>query len=654
MWRRFRNVQCPAACASLWRLPSPLAMTHVRWWRGQSGHESTDYNECVVLCVEGFVCLAHRSVLEQGRGQKCTQDPDPLCKRKCKCVFFFFTEIILGQKQLHQNTISSKTTFIKNHFHQIAHFHQKTNSSKTVFIQNHVRQKTFSSKNTSPKNPFIQSTFIQIRFLCVEGWFGGWECGVGPVGCGWSGGWSRWQEVLHQEVLHQQNFVLNFFFVFHPKCLVSVEVLGSDFGTQRLSIRRCSIRKFSISEMFFSIFFFASNVSSRLTFWGQVLAHRGSPSGGSPSGGSPSARFRPQFFFFPPKCLVSVDVLGSSFGTQRLSIRRFSIRRFSISKISCSILFFSLPPKCLVSVGVLGSSSGTQSSPSGGSPSGGSPSARFRPQFFFLVPKCRVSVWVLGSDFGTQRLCIRRFSIRRFSIRRFSISKISSSFFFSLNVAPAFRFCVSCEFYSSGAEYKFCFCTLYFCVRSEFVCCLLVGRSVGWLVGWRMQAHSIFDKVSNISLLDSMTNCLATWICRSISFRHWFGDDFSVIDLFMDFLSPRPADQVMSPILSVMHLVTTFSVIDLMTDYLATWICRPTFVTNSFRHGFDDEFSRHFERSSVFLCIQKCKQWVPLTASQRRHRKGGDCGDFCQRMLPWTSLPSHVRRACCHRQKEFP
>ena len=35
---------CPrlAACASLWRLPSPVAMTHVRWLHSQRGHESTD------------------------------------------------------------------------------------------------------------------------------------------------------------------------------------------------------------------------------------------------------------------------------------------------------------------------------------------------------------------------------------------------------------------------------------------------------------------------------------------------------------------------------------------------------------------------------------------------------------------------------------
>ena len=42
---------CPAACASLWRQPSLLAMTHMRWVHGQSGHQSTGYTQSVVpLC----------------------------------------------------------------------------------------------------------------------------------------------------------------------------------------------------------------------------------------------------------------------------------------------------------------------------------------------------------------------------------------------------------------------------------------------------------------------------------------------------------------------------------------------------------------------------------------------------------------------------
>ena len=37
----------PAACASLWRQPSSLAMTHMRWRWAQCGHESTDFT---LLC----------------------------------------------------------------------------------------------------------------------------------------------------------------------------------------------------------------------------------------------------------------------------------------------------------------------------------------------------------------------------------------------------------------------------------------------------------------------------------------------------------------------------------------------------------------------------------------------------------------------------
>ena len=59
---------CRAACASLWRQPSPLAMIHMRWRWSQSGHESTDCTHCVVLYVGGLQAPAHRQVLEQGRG----------------------------------------------------------------------------------------------------------------------------------------------------------------------------------------------------------------------------------------------------------------------------------------------------------------------------------------------------------------------------------------------------------------------------------------------------------------------------------------------------------------------------------------------------------------------------------------------------------
>ena len=43
-----KKCPCPAACASLWRLPVSLAMTHLRWLHGQGGHESTDNTLSVV------------------------------------------------------------------------------------------------------------------------------------------------------------------------------------------------------------------------------------------------------------------------------------------------------------------------------------------------------------------------------------------------------------------------------------------------------------------------------------------------------------------------------------------------------------------------------------------------------------------------------
>ena len=468
---------------------------------------------CGPLC-RGVVCLAHRSVLEQGRAEVHAR-PRPLVWTKVQmCILFLYRNYFWDKNnfiktQFHTKPRSSKTTFIKNHSHP------KPCSPEDIFIQKHFTKKHFHPKHFHPNS-------IPVCWRVV--WW---------VGMSGGAGWVRLVRGLVPVAggSPSARFRPQFFFFSRPKRLVSVEVLGTDFGTQRLSIRRCSIRKFSISEISSSIFFFPPYVSSRLTFWGQVLAHRGSPSGGSPSGGSPSARFRPQFFCFPPKCLVSV--------------------------------------------GVLESSSGTQCSPSGGSPSGGSPSARFRPQFFFLPPKCRVSVGVLGHTEALHQ---------RFSIRRFSISKISSPiFFFSLNVAPTFRFCVSCEFYTSGAAYKFCFCTKNFCVRSEFVRCLLVW-SVGRLVSWLKDSCS-FHHWSGVKCFcpwfDDGLPCHVDLSIHILPSLIWWRVFPSLI-CSLDFLSPGPADQV--------------------------------FVTNSFRHWFDDEFSRHFGAQACSCAFRSASnecRWQP-------------------------------------------
>ncbi len=66
------------------------------------------------------------------------------------------------KNHFHQKPFSSKTTFIKNHFHQKPlsskttfiknHFHQKPLSSKTIFIKNHFHRKPLSSKTIFIKN----------------------------------------------------------------------------------------------------------------------------------------------------------------------------------------------------------------------------------------------------------------------------------------------------------------------------------------------------------------------------------------------------------------------------------------------------------------------------------------------------------------------
>ena len=54
-----KKCPCLAASASLWRLPSLLAMTHMRWCRGHSGHPSTERTLCGLLC-QWVVGLARR------------------------------------------------------------------------------------------------------------------------------------------------------------------------------------------------------------------------------------------------------------------------------------------------------------------------------------------------------------------------------------------------------------------------------------------------------------------------------------------------------------------------------------------------------------------------------------------------------------------
>ena len=247
---------------------------------------------CGPLC-RGVVCLAHRSVLEQGRGQKCTQDPDPFCERKRKCVCFLFYRNCFWDKnnfikpQFHPKPRSSKTTFIKLRTFIKKHFHPKPCSPADILIQKHFTEKHFHPKHFHPNSiPVCWRVVWWVGMSGGAGWVRLVQ-GLVPVAGGSPSGGSP-----------SARFRAQFFF-YPPKCLVSVGVLESSSGTQS------------------------------------------SPSGGSPSGGAPSARLRPQFFcFFSPKFRVSVGVLEH---TEALH-QRFSIRRFSISKISSSILFFFIPP----------------------------------------------------------------------------------------------------------------------------------------------------------------------------------------------------------------------------------------------------------------------------------------------------------------------
>ena len=54
MWRRLRNTHVLLRVRAFGDSPVSLAMTHMRWSSGQSGHESTDYTRNVVHCVDGL------------------------------------------------------------------------------------------------------------------------------------------------------------------------------------------------------------------------------------------------------------------------------------------------------------------------------------------------------------------------------------------------------------------------------------------------------------------------------------------------------------------------------------------------------------------------------------------------------------------------
>ena len=73
--------------------------------------------------------------------------------------------------------LSSKTTFIKNHFHQKPfssktnfiknQFHQRPLSSKTIFIKNQFHQKPISSEHFLSEGPTTRAKTMIVR-VCVK------------------------------------------------------------------------------------------------------------------------------------------------------------------------------------------------------------------------------------------------------------------------------------------------------------------------------------------------------------------------------------------------------------------------------------------------------------------------------------------------------
>ena len=106
-------------------------------------------------------------------GPSCLEKRNEARNTVCLCVLQMFgavrySFIKIGMKlSPSSKPLSSKTTFIKNHFHQKPlsskttfiknHFHQKT-----TFIKNHFHQKPFSSEAIFIKTIFIQTIFVKI------------------------------------------------------------------------------------------------------------------------------------------------------------------------------------------------------------------------------------------------------------------------------------------------------------------------------------------------------------------------------------------------------------------------------------------------------------------------------------------------------------
>ena len=84
--------KCLAACASQWRQPSPLAMTHMRWLSGQSGHESMGYTLSVVPMSVG--CKPGPSIgarhKDAGKHERRTPTPCATYREREREIYLFY------------------------------------------------------------------------------------------------------------------------------------------------------------------------------------------------------------------------------------------------------------------------------------------------------------------------------------------------------------------------------------------------------------------------------------------------------------------------------------------------------------------------------------------------------------------------------------
>ena len=83
MWRRLGNVHVLLHVRANGDSPVSLAMTHMRWPHGKSGHESTGYTVCGPL-RRWVASLAHRKVLETRTRANVNVRPRPLAQHSGK------------------------------------------------------------------------------------------------------------------------------------------------------------------------------------------------------------------------------------------------------------------------------------------------------------------------------------------------------------------------------------------------------------------------------------------------------------------------------------------------------------------------------------------------------------------------------------------